>query len=153
VLQVAVWRGGVLQVLLSKCRRSCCCCRVLLLSMLSSATECYPSAVQAWRKVLPMRGEAIHHVYVLHCFGRRDFSSSTQISARQVCNSVQWFWRCKHAFPCNYFGSRIAQRKFWISPPHTLLRVIILVAKIHICHWDLIPFLCNSSINTVIFFQ
>ncbi|XP_062158071.1 uncharacterized protein LOC133865376 [Alnus glutinosa] len=61
--------------------------------------------------------------------GRRDVvSSSTRISARQECNSVHGFWRCKHAFPCaSLLVSRIAiaQRTFWISPP----RALLLVAK------------------------
>jgi hypothetical protein len=40
------------------------CCRCCYPST-EGATECCPSAVQAWRKVLPMRGEAVQQLQVL----------------------------------------------------------------------------------------
>jgi hypothetical protein len=108
--KVCCRQGGVLQVLsiFGELCRPCCCCPAAFVS-------CCPRS--------PSR------VCAALLWKDRDFSSSTQISARQVCNSVHGFWRCKHAFPCASIKSllvsriAIAQRKFWISPPHTLLLV------------------------------
>jgi len=58
---LSCWYCPSLEEVLPSVEKCCrCCC-----PSAEGAAECCPSAVQAWRKVLPMRGEAVQQLEVL----------------------------------------------------------------------------------------